>query len=166
MHTREMALHDWQATQEKILRILQTSGRHENNLIDDVLAYGEYEDDVISLLQEMKSKGIINKNRATWHLVTKERLERAALAKEEKPKEANPWAWYLWSPDSAEFRQALRQQFTYEDGRVFRSLAALLMKERPPRLGERAIGPMTEDEWEYISRINEKIQAFRRTDND
>jgi hypothetical protein len=160
-----MALESWQRTQEKIIFYLQEKGRPIEWLERNCLLDGEEPEDLKTLLDDMKVEGTIHQHYSIIHLITPEseaRREAAKMKKEGKVQKANAWAFYALHPDSDDFRQQLRANFTFEDGKVFKALAAILCRERLPRAGERVAGPLTEEEGTYISKVNEGLQAFLR----
>jgi hypothetical protein len=160
-----MALESWQRTQEKIIFYLQEKGRSIEWLEENCLLESETDEDFRALIREMKDDGTIHQHYSVIHLVTPEseaRRRDAKLKKNGKNLPADPWVWYALHPDSSDFREQLRTNFTREDGRIFKALAAILCRERLPRAGERNSGSITEEEGRYIAKINEGLQAYLR----
>lgn len=131
--------------------------------MDNVLAEDEDEEDFETLIQEMKDDRTIRNQFAIIHLITKDTMERAVESRNNRAArtiEANPWVWYAFHPDSAEFRMELRRSFTKEDGRVLKALGTIVLNERRPHVGERTTGPITENEGRYITQVNKQLQAY------
>jgi hypothetical protein len=126
-----------------------------------MLEEGEDADDLFSLLEEMKQEGLIHNHFGTIHLITAESEARRTGSRERRqPQIANAWCWYVLLPESEELRYQFRKSFDREDGRVFRTLASIVLNERPGRIGEREIGPITEEEGRYITAVNERLRAY------
>jgi hypothetical protein len=158
-----VTLYDWERTRDKILNVLQEKGRTKDWLANNVLLGDELPEDLDSLIDEMKLDGMIRHHYSTIHLVSQDSRERHQESRERgksKDNIANPWVWYAMLPDSTDFRQQLRQNFTAEDGRVFKALGVILLNERRPRVGERVAGPVTIEEQQYIHEVNELLFAY------
>ena len=160
-----MALDDWERTRDTIILYCREKSRTEDWLLENCKRPDESEDDFFSLLQDMKSDKIVNNHYGRVHLITAEseaRRKNNTDRKTRKSFKSNPWAWYAWMQGSEEFRQQLRNRFSKEDGRVFQALAKIILLERPPALGERVSGPITEEEGRYITKINQQLEAYLR----
>jgi len=155
-----MALIDYIDTKNRIIKYLGHGAKTPDEVRNMMIRPTEDEADLDSLLEEMKEANLIHNHFGRLHLITPQSEERRKNKKAPRPKEADPWAWYAWLPESLDFRKKLREEFTKADGEVFRALAAVITNERTPRIGERLAGPITEDEGKYIVAVNERLMAY------
>ena len=131
-------------------------------MYENLLRPTEYESDLDSLLTELTVANKIHNQFGWIHIISPQSEERRKNPKKNsRVEEANPWAWYACLPESVDFRDGIRRTFTKEDGRVFKALAAIIGNERSPRVGTRVVGPITEEEGRYITKVNEALYAYK-----
>lgn len=154
-----MALNDYYETRERIIQTLKEKGMKIEELIPIVLLSGETEEDLRATLRDLHKDGTIYSYYGRWCLRTPDSEARRLANKQLNllQKKYNPWVWYIWTHERE--RDTLRKRTGRELGYILKEWGNIALAGQRPRQ-ERVAGEMTQEEWEYITKVNMAINIL------